>query len=160
MDRDYFKIRISGSVRVALPLSYIDAAAQIDRQLVCPVPGVAPGLLGVVNRRGNLTWVLDTSQFLELEPLPASPGRDLKALLVTREIERPGSDRRDRQTVACVVADFEGVFSPRRSRPVSQRLKPRLQPLLKHVVYDGRDGIALLDPDALLDALRQEAAAV
>lgn len=157
MDRDYIKIRVSGAVRLALPLNAVDAALQIDRQLVCPIPGVVPGLVGVVNRRGTLTWVLDTSQFLELGVLPMSAGRDFKAVLVARELERPGSDRRDRQTLACVVTELEGVFTPARLQPVRQRLKPRLQPLLKQVVYDGKEGIAVLDPDALLEALRTEA---
>ncbi|MFO8038072.1 MAG: chemotaxis protein CheW [Sodalinema sp.] len=174
MERDYFKIRVSGDVRVALPLNAIDAALQIERQLICPIPGVMPSLLGVINRQGVLTWVLDTSQFLDLPSLVSSqrlnlPGQAVKALLLTRhsqESESPGSDRssrayvaagpnRQRQTVACVVADLERVFSSSRSRRVQQRLKPRLQPLLPEVVYDGREGVAVLDPEALLDALQR-----
>ncbi len=175
MERDYFKIRVSGQVRVALPLAAIEAALQIDRQLICPIPGVMPSLLGVINRQGVLTWVLDTSQFLELPSLVSSqrlnlPGQAVKALLLTRqnrESESPGSERdrrayvgagpnRQRQTVACVVADLERVFSSSRSRQVKQQLKPRLQPLLPEVVYDGREGVAVLDPQALLDALQRQ----
>ncbi|WP_159789255.1 chemotaxis protein CheW [Sodalinema gerasimenkoae] len=182
MERDYFKIRVSGEVRVALPLDSIDAALQIDRQLICPIPGVIPSLLGVINRQGILTWVLDTSQFLELPSLRSSqrlnlPGQAVKALLLTRDRGQGESmtetsqtddgefqthrDRphgrginRQRQTVACVASDLEGVFTASRSHPVTQRLKPRLQPLLSQVVYDGRDGVAVLDPQALLDALQ------
>jgi chemotaxis signal transduction protein len=178
MERDYFKIRVSGEVRVALPLNTIDAALQIDRQLICPIPGVIPSLLGVINRQGVLTWVLDTSQFLELPSLVSSqrlnlPGQAVKALLLTRhshESESQASEHssraygggglgaspnRQRQTVACVVADLERVFSSSRSHRIKQRLKPRLQPLLPEVVYDGREGVAVLDPQALLDALQR-----
>lgn len=174
MERDYFKIRVSGQVRVALPLDAIDAALQIDRQLICPIPGVMPSLLGVINRQGVLTWVLDTSQFLELPSLVSSqrlnlPGQAVKALLLTRHgqtSESQGSGpssgayvgagpNRQRQTVACVVADLERVFSSSRSHRVKQQLKPKLQPLLPEVVYDGREGVAVLDPQALLDALQR-----
>ncbi|TVR11495.1 MAG: chemotaxis protein CheW [Phormidium sp. GEM2.Bin31] len=200
MERDYFKIRVSGDVRVALPLDSIDAALQIDRQLICPIPGVMPSLLGVINRQGVLTWVLDTSQFLEL-PSGRSPqrlnlaGQAVKALLLTRAHGSPDETRgmgnrqqgtdhlesvaeesvrktpsadeggfepgrrrranRQGQTVACVVSELEGVFTASRSRRVTQPLKPRLQPLLSQVVYDGRQGVAVLDPQALLDALQR-----
>ncbi|MBO9998698.1 MAG: chemotaxis protein CheW [Cyanobacteria bacterium SID2] len=160
MERDYFKIRVSRSVRVALPLSYIDAALQIDRQLVCPIPGVPPGLLGVINRRGTLTWLLDLSHFLELGSVNTLPGQDLKAISIARTpLGGDGAkvDRTDRRhTVACVVSDLEGVFSPRRGTAISQKLKPRLQPLLTQIVYDGNTGIAVLDPEALLRALQDE----
>ncbi|MCC5897090.1 MAG: chemotaxis protein CheW [Phormidium sp. BM_Day4_Bin.17] len=183
MERDYFKIRVSGEVRVALPLDSIDAALQIDRQLICPIPGVMPSLLGVINRQGVLTWVLDTSQFLELPSLQSSqrlnlPGQAVKALLLTRNPGQKGSGtesaqtddgdsqrhrehspgrgvNRQRHTVACVASDLEGVFTASRSHPVTQRLKPRLQPLLSQVVYDGRQGVAVLDPQALLEALQE-----
>lgn len=173
MERDYFKIRVSSTVRVALPLSQIEAALQIDRQLVCPVPGVAPALLGVVNRRGTLTWVLDLSHFLELGPLPAMPGQTLKAIALAPSSEanpemgdgaKPPSgetaaqsfrDRSRGPAVACVVTDLEGVFSPQRELPVTERLKPRLQGLIRSIVYDGKTGLAVLDPDALLRSLRE-----
>ncbi|MGC9502330.1 chemotaxis protein CheW [Baaleninema sp.] len=165
MERDYFKIRVSSTVRVALPLSQIEAALQIDRQLVCPVPGVAPALLGVVNRRGTLTWVLDLSHFLELGPLPAMPGQTLKAIALApsseanpktwEEAKLSSGDRSRGPAVACVVTDLEGVFSPQRELPVTERLKPRLQGLIRSIVYDGKTGLAVLDPDALLRSLRE-----
>ncbi|USR93056.1 chemotaxis protein CheW [Phormidium yuhuli AB48] len=182
MERDYFKVRVSGEVRVALPLDAVDAALQLDRQLICPIPGVMPSLLGVINRQGVLTWVLDTRQFLDLPSGHSSPGLNLpgqavKALLLTRELAPkasltlPGDEdeslmghdgppgrgaNRQRQTIACVVADLERVFTASRSRQVRQRLKPRLQPLLSQVVYDGHEGVAVLDPQALLDALQEQ----
>ncbi|MDC0835473.1 hypothetical protein AY599_01450 [Leptolyngbya valderiana BDU 20041] len=166
MERDYFKIRVSSTVRVALPLSQIEAALQIDRRLVCPVPGVAPALLGVINRRGTLTWVLDLSHFLELGPLPAIPGQALKAIALSASPTSnaavvgisendPHRNRAPRPAVACVVTDLEGVFSPQRELPVTKRLKPRLQGLMKQIVYDGTTGLAVLDSPALLQALRE-----
>jgi chemotaxis signal transduction protein len=163
--KEYFKIRVSGGVRVALPLAYLEMAIGIDPQLICPIPGVAPGLLGVVDRRGILTWVLDLGHFLELGTISLKPGKKLSAIVVTssphsHEGDPSGLSLRDHQpkrSVACIVEELEGVFAPPKIKPIRKRLKSRLRPIFQQVAYYEQSGIAILDPTALLQTLHTEA---
>lgn len=171
--KEYFKIRVSGGVRVALPLAYLETAIGIEPQSICPIPGVAPGLLGVIDRRGILTWVLDLGHFLELGAIPLKPGKRLRAIVVTSvpqvgdrigvarraDVATPKEYLQPKRAVACIVEELEGVFAPPKIKPIRKRLKSRLRPLFQHVAYSHRSGIAILDPAALLQTLHSEAIA-
>jgi len=179
--KEYFKIRVSGGVRVALPLAYLETAIGLEPQSICPIPGVAPGLLGVIDRRGILTWVLDLGHFLELGAIPLKPGKRLRAIVVTSapqsgdrvatpkeyrvgvarrvDVVTPKEYRQPKRAVACIVEELEGVFAPPKIKPIRKRLKSRLRPLFGHVAYSNRSGIAILDPAALLQTLHTEAIA-
>jgi len=154
-EQDYFKVRISGDVRLALPLSHISTVVQIERQLVCPIPGVDPALLGVINRQGSLTWVLDLSYFLDLGFVTLQPGQRLTAITLSDQPTRTaGATVRYARTVACVVSELEGVFAPLHVQAIDKKLKPKLRPLLRYVAYHDRAGIAILDPAQLLETLQ------
>jgi chemotaxis signal transduction protein len=173
--KEYFKIRVSGGVRVALPLAHLEMAIGIDPQSICPIPGVAPGLLGVVDRRGILTWVLDLGHFLELGTMSLKPGKKLSAIVVTssphtNESEMSGSSLsapagsslsalQPKRAVACIVEELEGVFAPPKIKPIRKQLKSRLRPIFRQVAYYEQSGIAILDPTALLQTLHTEAMA-
>lgn len=165
--KEYFKIRVSGGVCVALPLAHLETAIGIDPQFICPIPGVAPGLLGVVDRRGILTWVLDLGHFLELGTMPLKPGKKLSAIVITsfphaEDLNTPQESLHDRQpkrSVACIVEELEGVFAPPKIKPIRKRLKSRLRPIFQQVAYYEQSGIAILDPTALLQTLHTEAIA-
>ncbi len=158
MTQDYFRVRVSGSVRVALPLKNIETVLQIDRQLICPIPGVPSGLLGVVNRRGILTWVLDLGHFLELRPLSGPPNRKLTAIsLIQEDVDGVSDKQGSRKSVACIVEELEGIFTPPKIKPIRKRLKSRLRPLFVNLAYYENSGIAILNPTALLQTLYTEA---
>ncbi|MDY6936969.1 MAG: chemotaxis protein CheW [Cyanobacteriota bacterium] len=158
MAQDYFRVRVSGSVRVALPLNHIEAVLQIERHLICPIPGVPTGLLGVINQRGVLTWVLDLSHFLELGPLAGPPNRKPIAIALNQgQGDNRWNNRTGRKSVACIVDELEGVFTPPKIKPITKRLKSRLRPLFAHIAYYNNSGIAILNPTALLQTLYTEA---
>ena len=66
MIQDYFSIQLSGDLRVALPLTHVETVARFQRQIICPIPGIPPFWLGVINQKGSLLWVLDGDRFFEL----------------------------------------------------------------------------------------------
>jgi twitching motility protein PilI len=157
MPQEYFKVKVSGSVQVALPLTHVETVLQLNPQLICPIPGVSPGLLGVVNRRGTLMWVVDLSHFLELEPLPIESRKHLTAIVVTQSSFNPTSTSGTPPTVACAIEKLEGVFTPQKVKVMRRPLKSRLRNLLRQVAYQEKAGIAILDPIALLRTLQSNA---
>ncbi len=158
MPQEYFKVKVSGSVQVALPLAHVETVLQLNPQLICPIPGVSPGLLGVVNRRGTLTWVVDLSHFLELAPLTIEPGKNLTAIVIAQSSFNPTSISGNSTTIACAIETLEGVFTPQKVKPIRRPLKSRLRDLLHQVAYQEKAGIAILDPIVLLRTLQSDVA--
>lgn len=147
---DYFKVRVSGDVRIALPLEHVQTVLKIEPQLVCPIPGLDVSLLGTVNREGKLIWVMDLSHVLGLGFVYCSPGQRLAAVV----LRSSNAGLSNQGALACVVSSLEGVFTPLHVQQIDKRLKPRLRNLLQRVAYHDRLGIAILEPDHLFDIVQ------
>ncbi|MGK7901451.1 MAG: chemotaxis protein CheW [Hormoscilla sp.] len=156
MYEEYFKVLLSGAIRVALPLSAVETVCKINQRQVCPIPGVQPSLLGVFNRQGTLTWVWDITEYMGLGSQLYKPGKDWTAVVITRK--DPGRKERQQKKIsaACVVAQLEGVFAPSEIKAFTKPVKPKLQPLFAGVAYSDKQKIAVLNPSALLEALYSE----
>lgn len=108
---DYFRAQLyppSGNQALArtkllVPLQNIIEIVTIQRQDICPLPGVAAGILGVTNQRGQLVWILDLGGigegFAGLKRL--NPQEKLTIMLLQ---EAQGQ-------VGCVVAQLQGIVS-------------------------------------------------
>jgi twitching motility protein PilI len=55
---DYFHVQLRQGMEVVLPLDSAVEVITLNQKEICPIPGVSPALLGVVNHRGKLLWVL------------------------------------------------------------------------------------------------------
>ncbi len=155
--QDYFQVRLGDSLRLALPMSAIETVLQVNPQQICPIPGLPSWLLGVVNRRGILTWVLNLSQFLDVTvPTPRS-GKDIPAVVVTMTIATtPAQGEASQRSIACLVGELSGVFTPTTITQFSKPLKPKLRALFSGVTQHQGRPIALVDPAALLHSIHTQ----
>ncbi len=177
--QEYFGVRLAGSVRLAIPLETVESVLRLNPQRVCPIPGVPPAFLGVINQKGALVWVFDLSQYLAMtaNPLTTTPASLLAAVL--RVSEPTGERERPRlRRLACIVSELEGIYSLSATQlhPLPQQLKPEIRRLFDGLVlrcsgFDGvtslesspsgaptpdRVRIALLNPPALFTLLQEE----
>lgn len=56
---DYFVAQLQAQMKIAIPLEIVTQVISIKVKEICPIPGVKPSLLGVINQRGKLIWLLD-----------------------------------------------------------------------------------------------------
>ena len=77
MLKDYFHVQLGSAEQLAIPLDNATEAISAIRLDVCPIPGVPAYLLGVINQRGRLLWMLDLATLLGIE-LPKQWGGDRK----------------------------------------------------------------------------------
>lgn len=102
MTNDYFCGQLSQSVKVLFPLESTEEVLSLTYGEICPVPGVSSALLGVVNQRGKLLWVLELSDLLQIAPDPKSRrSQDNLTLLLLTD---------NKQQVACVVSALKGII--------------------------------------------------
>lgn len=64
---DYFQVELYpkaiapdlAQTRLLIPLGDIAEIITVERQEICPLPGLPQGVIGVLNLRGQLIWVMD-----------------------------------------------------------------------------------------------------
>ena len=161
MLQEYFGVRVEGAVRIAVPVADVEAVLQLHQQEICPIPGVAPFLLGVVNQRGDLVWVLQLSEFLGLPCSSVVAGSVLTAILVTSQVKYTdsGGGPFPVRRIACVVAELEGILylDAQQLRPLPSNLKSQIRTLFSGIAYNkDMPQMVVLDSSALFSVLNSK----
>lgn len=156
---DYFFAQLRQSTKVVLPLSSIQEVISLNYGEVCPIPGVCPAILGVVNQRGKLLWVLDLGDLLKIPTSDENvrPQTDLK-LLVLNDRLTPNSQATERQ-VGCVVESLKGVVSLDSSefQPLAiAQISIALKSFSSAIAYIEQEAVAALDIQTILNNIQTE----
>lgn len=61
---DYFVVELKQKQKIGIPLDMVGEVIAVNCGEICPVPGVKSSLLGVINHRGKLLWLLDLTSLL------------------------------------------------------------------------------------------------
>ena len=112
MSTDYFHIQLPQAVEVLVPLENAAEVTTLTRKDICPIPGVAPQLMGVLNHRGRLLWVLDLSAVLGLDAGTARVRAQdkLTLLVMAAGATNPTTGQAEYQ-LGCVIAALKGIVS-------------------------------------------------
>lgn len=160
MVNDYFYVQLLQSLGVVLPLECTQEVMLLERGEICPIPGVASALIGVVNQRGRMLWVLDLSDLLGLSLSPS--GRlsrtktqdSLTTLLITPNSNKAALGT-TQPTLACVVAIKRVVsLNPATFKAVPTRLSPALKRFFTGVVKIENSVVAVLNVNAIFKYLQ------
>jgi twitching motility protein PilI len=121
---------------------------------ICPIPGVPPTVLGVVNQRGRLLWVLELSDLLGLvSPKRLESEHSLKLVVLTASTAAStvGAERQ----LGCVVSALKGIVTldSTKFKPVSAKLFPTLGSFLSGVAEIEDSPVAVLNVNAVLTAV-------
>ncbi len=159
MLNDYFFVQLRQSVKLVLPLSSIQEVISLNYGEVCPIPGVCPAMLGVVNQRGKLLWVLDLGDLLKIPSSEKNlrPQSDLK-LLVLNDRLNPNAPATERQ-VGCVVSTLKGVVSLDSTEfqaPANAQISTVLKSFSLAIASIEQEAVAALDINAILNNIQTE----
>lgn len=106
MINDYFCVQLRQSINALFPLESAEEVISLSSKEICPVPGVSSALLGVVNQRGKLLWVLELSDLLQIPlNIKTTQAPDKLTLLVLSD-----NKKLERQ-VGCVVSALKGIIT-------------------------------------------------
>jgi chemotaxis signal transduction protein len=106
---DYFRVKLGlasqgrspGEGYLLIPLGDIAEIVTVQQREICPLPGVPKGVIGVLNLRGQLLWVMDLGQ-VKADYLPeARPNPQAKATVVLLQSSQG--------QVGCVVLSLLGI---------------------------------------------------
>jgi twitching motility protein PilI len=119
MNTDYLQISLANNN--SLLISTTNTVEIISRKTsdICPIPGLISSLLGVVNQRGRLLWVLDLADFLgspenlRNDGFQADSTRKRKeevTIVVLADAKEITVEER-RATIGCLVAGLQEIIS-------------------------------------------------
>jgi twitching motility protein PilI len=111
MNADYLQVGLSKNNSLLIPTTNAVEVISRKRSDICPIPGLLSSLLGVVNQRGRLLWILDLANFLGFaEECDRKLDREEVTIVVlTKERERGLEERQP--TIGCLVAGLQEMVS-------------------------------------------------
>ncbi|BAW95325.1 CheW-like domain containing protein [[Synechococcus] sp. NIES-970] len=152
---DYFRAQLYpprehqplAKTKLLVPLQDIAEVVTIQRQDICPIPGVAPGILGVANQRGQLIWIMDLCEIRgdEAASKRLNPQEKLTIMLLQQA----------QGQVGCVVAQLQGIVSLDLQQ--GQKIEAQWQtfyPFCDRQLSEGEDWAFLLDIMQLFEYLQ------
>ncbi len=152
-------MQLHGAKSLLIPLSKTLGIISCHRQEICAIPGVAPNLLGVVNQRGQLLWILMLSEFLGLTQIGdrAKMSEKLFVLTVTSDSGATITETGEQQSqLGCVVQKIQGIIAidSQTYTPVNDEFEDGVKPMLLGMTDLQGDRLAILDVQKLLSVLR------
>ncbi len=151
MIKDYFCSQLRQSVKVLFPLENAEEVISLTYGEICPVPGVSSALLGVVNQRGKLLWVLELSDLLQIDPDKKSRrSQDTLTLLVLSDSQN------SEQQVGCVVSTLKGIIPIDFDLQSLNSNSSQVWELLKisNILFDN-EKYAVIDVQAVLSSISE-----
>ncbi len=161
MLEDYFYIQLRQSVRLALPVENVAEVITLTGSDICPIPGVASALLGVVNQRGQLLWVVELADLLSdvlcLAPAPLRY-RSREQLTLVVLCANPGNATTSGAAprLACVVSALKGVvpLDKAKFKPIPASFSQAFSSFLSGLAEIEQLSVAVLNVSAVFAALR------
>lgn len=156
MPKDFFYVHLRQTVKVVLPLDNTTETFSLTRGEICQIPGVSPALLGVVNQRGRLLWILDLSDLLKVPPSPKPlRSQDNLTLIVLRDASNSIEESATPQ-VACVVSSIKGIIplEPVEFQPTSASISSDLKTFLPQTTAISLSPVDVLNVQAVLAAIK------
>ena len=83
MNSEFFSFQLADALRIAIPLLHIEKIIQIQRQQICPLPGIASYWAGITHYQGSLLWILDSERFFDFTPTPALKKSSWTLIVIT-----------------------------------------------------------------------------
>ena len=160
MNREFFVVELSASIRLGLNLEEMTTVTQFEQKDICIVPGVAPFWYGVVNFKGSLLWVLDIDRFLNLagavETVSDRWNLKLTSVLLTYQVQ--GIPKR----VALAVKKLDGLLTVQSGQiqPISPAAPSSLQAICKMAIEKENTITYILDVETLFQQLHQRSTLV
>lgn len=152
---EYFHIQLQPDTEILIPLEHTVGALALSREQICPIPGISPTALGVLNHGGKLLWAIQLSDLLGINQSAKSVKLqyNLTLIILTAKTSRTTVEQIDRQ-VGCVVSALKGIvlLNPKQFKPVPTQ-SPILASFLSGMTQIDRSPLSVINVNAVFTAL-------
>ena len=107
---EYFHIQLQPNTELLIPLEHTGGAISLPAEQICPIPGIPPAVLGVVNQRGKLLWVIQLSSLLGLGQSDTSLRAQYNLTLLVLSATSRTTGEQESRMVGCVVSTLKEII--------------------------------------------------
>jgi twitching motility protein PilI len=120
--KPYIKLQLDRKTQALLPTEQIEEVFTLEKEKLTPMPHQPPWLLGLINQRSRIFWVMDLANFFGLTPLE-NPENTTYHLAILRLGE---------QAVALGLEKVQGMMRipPEQLQPALGLVPKNLEPYL------------------------------
>ena len=139
----YLKFLLDPQTPVVLPMKQVQEVLVLSANRLTPMPNMPACIIGLINRRSRVLWVVDLTRMLGTPPL------DLNTQQHTLVIIRPGAI-----SLGVVVQQVEGTvwMTPDQLQPPPGHVASSLLPYLRGCVLQEQEIWFVLDALSLLQS--------
>jgi positive phototaxis protein PixI len=139
----YLKLQLDGKTQAALAMDAAQEVIVVSSESLTFMPNMPTCVLGLLNQRSRVYWVVDLPQLLEMQPLPSDTQQYNIAIV-----------RGGNAALALAVSAVKGVtrFLPEAIQSPIGTVAPGLTPYLRGLVPQGKEILLVLEPQAILDS--------
>ncbi|OLP17823.1 hypothetical protein BST81_12210 [Leptolyngbya sp. 'hensonii'] len=137
----YLKVYLNGQTAALIPMASAQEVLVLPVQQLTPMPGMPACVLGLINRRSRVLWLIDLAHLLGLSPLEETV-RQYNVVLI-RVADDP--------LALALWAVRHGVrFNPEDLQPVQGTVRSELRPYLQGMLLQDTEVLLVLDPAAIV----------
>ncbi len=139
----YLQLQLTQQIPALLPMEHAQEALVIPADTLTPIPNMPASVLGLLNRRSRVFWVIDLSQVLGLSAHNTNVQQ--YNIVLIRIGQRP---------LGLVVPAVLGVqrFTAAMVRSPIGAVSPAMVPFLRGCVPQQQDILLVLDPEAVINS--------
>ena len=151
---EYFHIQLQANTELLIPLEHTGGAIALPVEQICPIPGIPPAVLGVVNQRGKLLWVIQLSSLLGLGQSDTSLRAQYNLTLLVLSATSRTTGEQESRMVGCVVSTLKEIIflDSKQFKPVPAK-SPIFDSFLSGMAQIDRSLVSVLNVNAVFTAL-------
>ena len=151
---EYFHIQLQPNTELLIPLEHTGGAIALPVEQICPIPGIPPAVLGVVNQRGKLLWVIQLSSLLGLGQSDTSLRAQYNLTLLVLSATSRTTGEQESRMVGCVVSTLKEIIflDSKQFKPVAAK-SPIFGSFLSGMAQIDRSLVSVLNVNAVFTAL-------
>ena len=151
---EYFHIQLQPNTELLIPLEHTGGAIALPVEQICPIPGIPPAVLGVVNQRGKLLWVIQLSSLLGLGQSDTSLRAQYNLTLLVLSATSRTTGEQESRMVGCVVSTLKEIIflDSKQFKPVPAK-SLIFDSFLSGMVQIERSLVSVLNVNAVFTAL-------
>lgn len=137
----YLKFYLTEQNPALLAMEYVQEVLIIPARRITPMPNMPECVLGLLNRRNRVLWVVDLSQVLSLQPLDSSIEQCNVILIQAKQM-----------TLGLLVPEVKGVtyFTPDLVQSPKELVTSALIPFLHGCIVQEQELLLVLNAEAIL----------
>jgi positive phototaxis protein PixI len=139
----YLEVQLDDHNLALIPMQYIQEVIVVSRGKITPIPNMANCVLGLIDRRSRIYWVLDLAHFLEISYLPTQ--RREYYLVFVRVSDR---------VLGLAVQSVQGItkFTLEHIKSPLTSVSPSLMPYLQGCIFKQQDSLLVLEVFSIVNS--------